>query len=197
MVVSNIVYYVHPYLEMCLPKNHYVHSLKLTYPLKMCLPKRKVVFQPSIFRGYVSFREGIYNKKRRTTIEGWIHRYYFIRHPMVKYMAGQLPPSSVPDSQPTQVDKPQHYRFQLLGGICVGTFLLMNHTRMLAYDEVSCHKILMIKLFLGVKSMFSTDLQRFPCDVDQLDDEETFKKRSRVCEVKVPLPETNSKSPWK
>ena len=28
-------------------------------PLKMGLPKRKLVFQPSIFRGYVSFREGI------------------------------------------------------------------------------------------------------------------------------------------
>ena len=34
-------------------------SLKLTLPLKMGLPKRKLVFQPSIFRGYVSFREGI------------------------------------------------------------------------------------------------------------------------------------------
>ncbi len=29
-------------------------------PLKIGLPNRKVVFQPSIFRGYVSFREGIY-----------------------------------------------------------------------------------------------------------------------------------------
>ncbi len=28
-------------------------------PLKIGLPNRKVVFQPSIFRGYVSFREGI------------------------------------------------------------------------------------------------------------------------------------------
>ena len=27
-------------------------------PLKISLPNRKVVFQPSIFRGYVSFREG-------------------------------------------------------------------------------------------------------------------------------------------
>ena len=27
-------------------------------PLKIGLPNRKVVFQPSIFRGYVSFREG-------------------------------------------------------------------------------------------------------------------------------------------
>ena len=35
-----------------------VPSLKLTWPLKIDLPNRKVVFQPSIFRGYVSFREG-------------------------------------------------------------------------------------------------------------------------------------------
>ena len=36
-----------------------VPSLKLTFsPLKIGLPNRKVVFQPSIFRGYVSFREG-------------------------------------------------------------------------------------------------------------------------------------------
>ena len=35
-----------------------LHSLKITYLLKIGLPKRKVVFQPSIFRGYVSFREG-------------------------------------------------------------------------------------------------------------------------------------------
>ena len=35
-----------------------VPSLKLTYPLKIGLPNRKVVFQPSIFRGYVSCREG-------------------------------------------------------------------------------------------------------------------------------------------
>jgi len=30
-------------------------------PQKIGLPKRKVVFQPSIFRGYVSFREGTFN----------------------------------------------------------------------------------------------------------------------------------------
>ena len=35
-----------------------VPSLKLTYPLKIGLPKRKLVFQPSIFRCYDSFREG-------------------------------------------------------------------------------------------------------------------------------------------
>ena len=29
-------------------------------PLKIGLPNRKVVFQPSIFRSYVSFREGIW-----------------------------------------------------------------------------------------------------------------------------------------
>ena len=37
-----------------------IPSLKLTWPLKIGLPNRKVVFQPSIFRGYVSFREGNY-----------------------------------------------------------------------------------------------------------------------------------------
>ena len=38
-----------------------IPSLKLTFlPLKIGLPNRKVVFQPSIFRGYVSFREAIY-----------------------------------------------------------------------------------------------------------------------------------------
>ena len=30
----------------------------LTYSLKIYHPKRKVVFQPSIFRGYVKLREG-------------------------------------------------------------------------------------------------------------------------------------------
>ena len=32
-------------------------SMKLTYPLKIGHPERKIIFQPSIFRGYVSFRE--------------------------------------------------------------------------------------------------------------------------------------------
>ena len=36
-----------------------LHSLKLTSPVKGSHPKRKLVFQPSIFRCYVSFREGI------------------------------------------------------------------------------------------------------------------------------------------
>ena len=34
-----------------------VPSVKLTWPRKIGYPKRKVVFQPSIFRWYVSFRE--------------------------------------------------------------------------------------------------------------------------------------------
>ncbi len=34
-----------------------LHPLKLTYPLKMGLSKRKLIFQPSISRCYVSFRE--------------------------------------------------------------------------------------------------------------------------------------------
>ena len=36
-------------------------SLKLTWPLKIGLLNRKVVFQPSIFRGYVSFWESMVN----------------------------------------------------------------------------------------------------------------------------------------
>ena len=46
----------------CVPAARFVlvelPSLKLTWPMKIDLPNRKVVFQPSIFRGYVSFREG-------------------------------------------------------------------------------------------------------------------------------------------
>ena len=42
--------------------NHDVGSTTLPEtngsPLKIGLPNRNVVFQPSIFRGYVSFREG-------------------------------------------------------------------------------------------------------------------------------------------
>ena len=41
--------------------SHYLPSLKLTKtPLKIGLPNRKVVFQPCIFRGYVSSREGTF-----------------------------------------------------------------------------------------------------------------------------------------
>ena len=36
-----------------------LHSQKLTWPLNMGLAKRTVVFQPSIFRCCVTFREGI------------------------------------------------------------------------------------------------------------------------------------------
>ena len=39
----------------CLKVSWILPSLKLTYPLKIGHPKRKLVFQPSIFRGYVSF----------------------------------------------------------------------------------------------------------------------------------------------
>ncbi len=39
------------YTNITLPKTN-------SLPLKMSLPKRKVVFQPPIFRGYVSVREG-------------------------------------------------------------------------------------------------------------------------------------------
>jgi len=38
-----------------------VHSLKLTYALKIGHPKRKLIFQPSFSGAFaVSFREGIY-----------------------------------------------------------------------------------------------------------------------------------------
>ena len=37
-------------------ENDLLPSLKLTWPLKIGLPNRKVVFQPSVFRCYVSFR---------------------------------------------------------------------------------------------------------------------------------------------
>ena len=40
-----------------------IHSLKLTArkkPENRLKPKRKIIFQPSIFRGYVSFRDGIF-----------------------------------------------------------------------------------------------------------------------------------------
>ena len=40
-----------------------VHSLKLTYPLKMIFSKRNLLFQGFIFRGYVNFREGKMSKK--------------------------------------------------------------------------------------------------------------------------------------
>ena len=36
-----------------------IPSLKLTWHLKMGHPKKKFIFQPSIFRGDVSFKEGI------------------------------------------------------------------------------------------------------------------------------------------
>ena len=36
-----------------------VRSLKLTWPLKMVVSNRNLLFQGSIFRGYVSFREGM------------------------------------------------------------------------------------------------------------------------------------------
>ena len=40
-----------------------IHSLKLTWHLKIGLPKRKFIFQPPIFRRYVSFREGMFFSK--------------------------------------------------------------------------------------------------------------------------------------
>ena len=37
---------------------NYLFVLKASSPLKMVVSNRKLAFQPSIFRGYVSFREG-------------------------------------------------------------------------------------------------------------------------------------------
>ena len=37
-----------------------LHSPKLTWPIKMSFSNRNLLFQGSIFRGYVSFREGSY-----------------------------------------------------------------------------------------------------------------------------------------
>ena len=37
-----------------------LQSLKLTYHLKIGHPKRKLLFQPSFFRYYVSFKEGLF-----------------------------------------------------------------------------------------------------------------------------------------
>ncbi len=48
-------------VDICCIQNaqrlHCIPSLKLTQHLKIGLPNRKAVFQPSIFRGYVSLRE--------------------------------------------------------------------------------------------------------------------------------------------
>ena len=46
----------------------YIPSLKLTFsPPKMGLPKRKIVFQPSSVRCYVTFREGTSISKQQLT----------------------------------------------------------------------------------------------------------------------------------
>ena len=56
-------------LEICShdsSPNEDVPSLKLTYPLKIDPWKRRFLLETTIFRGYVSFREGIfYGKNRR------------------------------------------------------------------------------------------------------------------------------------
>ncbi len=43
---------------MCLSLSNLTHSILEVLFRKIGHPKRKLVFQPSIFRGYVSFREG-------------------------------------------------------------------------------------------------------------------------------------------
>ncbi len=44
-----------------------IPSLKLTWPLKIGHPQRKLALQPSIFRGYVSFRECKLSEKHQKT----------------------------------------------------------------------------------------------------------------------------------
>ena len=55
-----------------------IHSLKLTYPLKMVVSNRNLLFQGSIFRGYVSFREGDHiSKQKKLWLVGfdcWKHK---------------------------------------------------------------------------------------------------------------------------
>ena len=48
-------------------------AMTLPEPLKIGHPNRKIVFQPSIFRGYVSFREGNQNDLQCFHIRIWDH----------------------------------------------------------------------------------------------------------------------------
>ena len=58
-VKGMVLLFRHVFQEALKKKNQRVlHSLKLTYPLKKGLPKRKFIFPPLIFSGYVGFREG-------------------------------------------------------------------------------------------------------------------------------------------
>ena len=50
---------------------HHIHCVKLAYPLKMGLSKRKAVFQPPIFRCYLSFM-GIHFEKSFSIFRTWI-----------------------------------------------------------------------------------------------------------------------------
>jgi len=67
-------------------------SAKPTQPLKMGLPKRKVVFRPSIFRGYVRFREGI------STSHGNGYRFAAFTSTFSSWIYGQLLWSNTDDN---------------------------------------------------------------------------------------------------
>ncbi len=70
-----------------------VPSLKLTFsPLKIGLPNRKVVFQPSICRGYVSFRESNLTKWIQTKQLLWPSNIHHQLHH----------PTTPPNTQKTQ-----------------------------------------------------------------------------------------------
>ena len=54
------------------------HSLKLTWHLKIGHPKRKLIFQPSIFRCYISFREGNHQFPSILKLNPWFACIFFI-----------------------------------------------------------------------------------------------------------------------
>ena len=47
------------FFQLCTDRSSFYSQVKPTQPLKIGLPNMKVIFQPSIFRGYVSFKECI------------------------------------------------------------------------------------------------------------------------------------------
>ena len=61
-------------------KDAYIHSLKLTAkaPENRPGPNRKVVFQPSIFRCYLSFREGSFFCNPKNNFSCWFSEYIFV-----------------------------------------------------------------------------------------------------------------------
>ena len=47
------------FFQLCTDRSSFYSQVKPTQPLKTGLPNMKMIFQPSIFRGYVSFKECI------------------------------------------------------------------------------------------------------------------------------------------